>query len=420
MLMGTLSITRGKALVLGVDVQIDPVQIKQRVGYVPETHHIYRWMRVREVIGFCKSCFPTWNDKLCREMLKLFGLDPEKKVKHLSKGMLVKLSLLVAVSHEPELLLLDEPLSGLDPIAREEFLDGVLRTICDRGQTVLISSHMLDDVRRLADTIGILNNGRLIVQGNVDQLLTSTKRICATLRDGARPTGRRRASSGSASKAASGRSPSAISRRRRFSRSRRSPASKMPASSTSGWRISSRTSFEGKRWHDELASLERLSSEPTSRLCGDPLHGRAPRVCRWGRMLGMYITELGMLLSGSTIFSAATLYGIVLAQLSDRRDRGQCICGRARRPFGRLSGFLADFARQNPCRQAAILPDRDPHNLVDRPAARNVPAGFATCHVSTISYRWYLGDYRLHGDHLDCGLLCRLVSVIVPFEHHVR
>jgi ABC-2 type transport system ATP-binding protein len=188
MLMGMLSITAGKALVLGLDVQAEAVQIKERVGYVPEVHHIYRWMRVREVIGFCKSCFPTWNDDLCREMLDLFGLDPDKKVKHLSKGMQVKLSLLAAVAHEPELLLLDEPLSGLDPLAREEFLDGVLRTICDRGQTVLISSHMLDDVRRLADTIGILNNGRLIVEGNVDQLLSSTKRICATLRDGARPS----------------------------------------------------------------------------------------------------------------------------------------------------------------------------------------------------------------------------------------
>lgn len=187
MLMGMLSISAGTATVLDVDVQLDPVQVKQRVGYVPEIHNIYRWMRIREVIGFCKSCFLTWNDEICREMLDLFGLDPEKKVKHLSKGMLTKLSLLLAVSHEPELLLLDEPLSGLDPIAREEFLDGVLRTICDRGQTVLISSHMLDDVRRLADTIGILNNGRLVVQGSVDELLASTKRIRATLRDGFRP-----------------------------------------------------------------------------------------------------------------------------------------------------------------------------------------------------------------------------------------
>jgi ABC-2 type transport system ATP-binding protein len=188
MLMGMLSISAGDARVLGIDVRADPVQIKQRVGYVPEIHNIYRWMRIREVVGFCRSCFPTWNDDTCREMIDLFGLDPEKKVKHLSKGMLTKLSLLVAVSHEPELLLLDEPLSGLDPIAREEFLDGVLRTICDRGQTVLISSHMLDDVRRLSDTVAILNEGQLVVQGSVDELLSSTKRICATLRDGRRPS----------------------------------------------------------------------------------------------------------------------------------------------------------------------------------------------------------------------------------------
>lgn len=187
MLMGMLSITAGKARVLGIDVADDPVEVKQRVGYVPETHHIYRWMRVGEVIGFCKSCFRSWNDQTCGEMVELFGLDLEKKVKHLSKGTQVKLALLLAVSHDPELLLLDEPLSGLDPIAREEFLDGVLRTICDRGQTVLISSHMLDDVRRLADTVGILHEGRLLLQGNLDGLLTSTKRICATLRDGKRP-----------------------------------------------------------------------------------------------------------------------------------------------------------------------------------------------------------------------------------------
>ena len=188
MLMGMLSITAGEARVLGIDVRTDPTQVKQRVGYVPEAHHVYRWMRIREVIGFCKSCFHSWNDQTCREMLDLFGLDVEKKVKHLSKGMLTKLALLLAVSHEPELLLLDEPLSGLDPIAREEFLDGVLRTICDRGQTVLISSHMLDDVRRLADSVGILHEGRLLLHGDVDGLLTSTKRICATLGDGCRPS----------------------------------------------------------------------------------------------------------------------------------------------------------------------------------------------------------------------------------------
>jgi ABC-2 type transport system ATP-binding protein len=187
MLMGILRPTSGYAAVHGLDVRTDATEIKQRVGYVPEIHHIYRWMRVKEVIGFCRSCYTRWNDQMCHEMLELFALDPEKRVRHLSKGTLVKLALLVAVSHEPDLLLLDEPLGGLDPIVREEFLDGVLRAICDRGQTVLISSHVFDDVRRLSDTVGILYEGKLLVQANLDELLTTTKRITATLRDGVRP-----------------------------------------------------------------------------------------------------------------------------------------------------------------------------------------------------------------------------------------
>ena len=187
MLMGTLSATVGEARVLGIDVRDDPTRVKQRVGYVPETHQIYRWMRVKEVIGFCRSCYQTWNDATCREMLDRFALDPDKKVKQLSKGMLGKLALLLAVSHEPELLLLDEPLSGLDPIAREEFLDGVLQVLCDKGKTVLISSHVLDDVRRLADSVAILDEVQLLVQGNLDELLTTTKRVAVTLRDGSRP-----------------------------------------------------------------------------------------------------------------------------------------------------------------------------------------------------------------------------------------
>jgi ABC-2 type transport system ATP-binding protein len=187
MLMGVLSITGGEARVLGIDVAQEPTRVKQLVGYVPETHHIYRWMRVGEAIGFCRALYEKWNDQTCREMLDLFQLDLNKKVKHLSKGMLVKLALLLAVSHDPEVLILDEPISGLDPVGREEFLDGVLRTICQRGQTVLFSSHTLDDVQRLADTVGILYEGRLLVHGRLDELLTTTKRIRATLRDGRRP-----------------------------------------------------------------------------------------------------------------------------------------------------------------------------------------------------------------------------------------
>lgn len=181
MLMGILRPTTGAAFVLGTDVFAEPLVVKQRVGYVPESHYIDRWMRVGEAVGFCRSLYDSWNEQTCQQMLDRFELDPDKKVKQLSKGMLVKLSLVLAVSHEPEVLLLDEPMAGLDPLAREEFLDGVLRTICERGQTVIFSTHSLDDVQRLADTVGILYDGRLLVHRNIEELLATTKRIRATL-----------------------------------------------------------------------------------------------------------------------------------------------------------------------------------------------------------------------------------------------
>jgi ABC-2 type transport system ATP-binding protein len=187
MLMGMLSITSGQARVLGIDPTRDATGIKRRVGYVPESHHIYRWMRVEDVIWFARSFYEKWNDDLCRNLLELFGLDGRKKIKHLSKGMLAKVSLVVAISHEPEVLILDEPMSGLDPVAREEFLDGVLRTICDHQRTVVFSSHSLSDVQRMADSVAMLYQGKLLLHCPVDDLLASAKRIRAVLNDGCQP-----------------------------------------------------------------------------------------------------------------------------------------------------------------------------------------------------------------------------------------
>jgi len=187
MLMGMLRMNGGQARVLGIDVSTDPAAMKQRVSYVPELHFIYRWMRVSEVIGFCRALYDEWNDRLCAKVLKLFELDPKKKVKHLSKGMVVKLALLLAIAHEPEVLILDEPTSGLDPLIREEFLDSVLRTICERQRTVLFSSHTLSDVQRMADTIGIIYEGRLLAECPTEELLVRTKRVRAVLHDGATP-----------------------------------------------------------------------------------------------------------------------------------------------------------------------------------------------------------------------------------------
>jgi ABC-2 type transport system ATP-binding protein len=186
-LMGTLSPTAGKIRLLGMDVVSHAAQIKRRVGYVAERHDVYPWMTVAEAISFTQSFYPTWDHGYCRELVDLFALDIRKKVKNLSKGMSAKLALVLAVSHRPELLILDEPTSGLDPIVHDDFLDAVLQTICRGGTTVLYSSHNLEDIRRLADSVCILRAGKIIVQGSIDDLLASVKRVRAVLIDGHLP-----------------------------------------------------------------------------------------------------------------------------------------------------------------------------------------------------------------------------------------
>ena len=182
-LMGTLAPTAGHVRVLGMNA----ATIRHRVGYVPERHDIYPWMTVAEAISFTATFYPTWDAGYCRELLDLFALDVRKRVKQLSKGMLVKLGLLLAVSHRPELLILDEPTSGLDPIVHDDFLEALLHSICGRGTTVLYSSHNLEDIRRLADSVCILRAGKILVHSGVDELLASVKRIRVVLIDGHLP-----------------------------------------------------------------------------------------------------------------------------------------------------------------------------------------------------------------------------------------
>jgi ABC-2 type transport system ATP-binding protein len=186
-IMGMLAPSAGQVRVLGTDVTTDATRVRERVGYVPERHDMYPWMTVGQVISFVRPYYPAWDNDFCAEMLDLFGLDRRKKVKQLSKGMTVKLALLVAIAHRPELLVLDEPTSGLDPIVHEDFLDGVLRLICQGSTTVLFSSHNLGDVRRLADSVCILRDGKVVVQRGIEDLLASAKRVRAVLTDGYLP-----------------------------------------------------------------------------------------------------------------------------------------------------------------------------------------------------------------------------------------
>jgi ABC-2 type transport system ATP-binding protein len=170
MMLGLLPPDSGQCAVLGLDSRKKGVDIRRRVGYVPETHHIYRWMTVGEVAWFCSSFYPTWKKDECARLLKEFELDPAAKVRNLSKGALAKVALTLALAHDPEILILDEPTGGLDVIVRKEFLESIVKLIEQRGKTVFISSHLLDDVERVADRIAVIDKGRLKVAGEVDEL----------------------------------------------------------------------------------------------------------------------------------------------------------------------------------------------------------------------------------------------------------
>jgi ABC-2 type transport system ATP-binding protein len=182
MMVGLLKPHAGAIHIAGIEVPRERDRIKPLVGYVPDRPNVYPWMRVAEAIAFARSFHRHWNEPRCDELMKMFALDPRQRVKHLSKGQGAKLSLLLAICHDPQVLILDEPTSGLDPLVRDEFLEGVL-AVTAQAQTVLFSSHTLTDVQRLADSVGLLHEGRLLLHSPVDSLLETTKRIRAVLEE---------------------------------------------------------------------------------------------------------------------------------------------------------------------------------------------------------------------------------------------
>jgi ABC-2 type transport system ATP-binding protein len=183
MLLGLLPMTAGSATVLGLDARKRSFDIKRRVGYVPETHHFYQWMTVGELTRFTSSFYPAWQHAKCSELIDRFELDRTKKVKELSKGMVAKLALTLALAHDPELLVLDEPTGGLDVMVRRDFLESIVRMIQEEGKTVFLSSHVLTDMERVADEIAIIEEGRLVKRAPLQELKEKVKKVRLTFRD---------------------------------------------------------------------------------------------------------------------------------------------------------------------------------------------------------------------------------------------
>ena len=171
-LMGGLAAKHGSVLVLGEDPTLNPEGVLKKVGYLTEEDTLPSWMCVGELIDFTRAIYPSWDDSYATELCDMFGLTRGTQLKSLSKGQRARAGLLVAIAHRPELLVLDEPSSGLDPLARSDILEAIVRTISEDGRTVLFSSHLLDEVDRVCDAFGLMREGELIETLTIEQLET--------------------------------------------------------------------------------------------------------------------------------------------------------------------------------------------------------------------------------------------------------
>jgi ABC-2 type transport system ATP-binding protein len=186
-LMGLLRADTGSAKVFGVPVADadSAAAIRRRIGFVTEDKELYPYMTVEQIIGFTRPFFPKWRRDLEQLYLDLFELPRTRKIPALSKGMRSKLMLLLAICRGADLLILDEPTDGLDPAATEDMLRELVSIAGSSGVTIFFSSHQLSEVELIADHIGIVDRGRIVAAGCLDDMKASYQRLNVIFEDGA-------------------------------------------------------------------------------------------------------------------------------------------------------------------------------------------------------------------------------------------
>src|SRR3954470_23304365 len=170
-LLGLLRAESGAVRVFGRDPVADPVGVLSRIGYLSEENDLPGWMRVDELMRYSRAFYPSWDDAYAEELRGMFALDGTAKIRTLSKGQKARAGLVIALAYRPELLLLDEPSSGLDPIVRRGILGAILRTIAGEGRTVLFSSHLLEEVEQVADHVTMIRQGTIVVSAPLSEVM---------------------------------------------------------------------------------------------------------------------------------------------------------------------------------------------------------------------------------------------------------
>ncbi len=176
-LLGSLTPDSGEVRVLGHDPTRNPTAVLARIGYLSEDRDLPRWMRVGELIRYTQAFYPDWDPAYAERLRNQFQLAPDAKIRSLSRGELARAGMLVALAHRPELLLLDEPSSGLDAAARRDILAVIIRSVAEEGRTVVFSSHLLDEVERVSDDVAMIHAGRVAFHGSLDELKATHQRV---------------------------------------------------------------------------------------------------------------------------------------------------------------------------------------------------------------------------------------------------
>jgi ABC-2 type transport system ATP-binding protein len=175
--LGLLKAQLGTVRVFDRDPVADPVGVLGRIGCLSEDRDLPDWMRVEELMRYTQAFYPTWDEAYAEDLRRQFELDPRQWVGSLSRGQRARVGLLAALAHRPDLLVLDEPSSGLDPIVRQDILGAIIRTVAEEGRTVLFSSHLLDEVERVADYVAMIHDGRVVLCNSLDDIKQSHKRF---------------------------------------------------------------------------------------------------------------------------------------------------------------------------------------------------------------------------------------------------
>jgi ABC-2 type transport system ATP-binding protein len=180
-LLSLLTPDSGEAEVMGTDSRrLGPDQFR-RIGYVSENQELPLWMTVQQLLDYCRPMYPTWDEAFAQKLLVDFALPVGTKLKHLSRGMRMKAALLSSLAYRPQLVVLDEPFSGLDPLVRDEFIVGLLELTEEEGWSVFVSSHDIEEVERLADQVVIIDRGQLRLSEAAESLQSRFRAVEVTL-----------------------------------------------------------------------------------------------------------------------------------------------------------------------------------------------------------------------------------------------